>query len=138
MKKNLRILTLLLALSLSLCLFCACTPENPGIRNTNSATAAAENTVSITVTVVKSSGESKAFPIETKKTTLADALLEAKLVEGEMSAYGLYIKVVDGETADYNTNGAYWSLYIGEEMALSGASDIEISDGAQYKLVYTK
>lgn len=148
MKKNLRILSLLLALVMIVCLFCACTPEAPVNTDTNTNTSTATgtntgsdvavNTVTITVDVINSKGETETFTIETEKENLAEALLEAKLVEGEMSTYGLYIKVVNGETADYNVNGAYWTLYVGEELAGTGASDIEISNGDHYKLVYTK
>lgn len=130
MKKNLRIPSMLLALAMSLCLLCACTPEAPENSNTN--------TVTITVDVVNSKGETKTFPLQTEKETLADALLEANLVEGDDGPYGLYIKSVNGESADYATDGAYWCLYVGDQMAVSGASDIKIADGDRYKLVYTK
>ena len=69
---------------------------------------------------------------------LAEVLLAEKLVTGYDSEYGLTIESVDGETADWNTDNAYWSLYIGDEYATTGASDTPVTDGAVYKLVYEK
>ena len=63
---------------------------------------------------------------------------QEKLVEGEESSYGLYIKKVNGILADYDANGAYWSVYEGENMAMTGVDGIELKNGGVYKLVYTK
>jgi len=92
----------------------------------------------ITVTVIDDKGKSTEFKIDTNKETLADALLEAKLVEGEESQYGLYIKYVNGIRADYELDGAYWSLSKDGEMLLTGASETKIANGEKYELTYTK
>ena len=97
-----------------------------------------ENKISITVEVVGSDGNTTSFPIKTAATTLRGALEQENLVEGEESTYGLYIKTVNGELADYNVNGAYWAVYIRDEMAMTGVDGIEIVEGGLYKLVYTK
>lgn len=73
------------------------------------------------------------FTIHTDKTMLGDALVELGLVEGEASAYGLYVKRVNGILADYNVDGSWWSLYIDDEMAMSGVDTTEISVGAVYE-----
>ncbi len=93
---------------------------------------------SITVEVIDDEGKSTEFKIDTNKETLADALLEAKLVEGEESQYGLYIKYVNGIRADYELDGAYWSLSKDGEMLLTGASETKIANGEKYELTYTK
>jgi len=92
----------------------------------------------ITVTVIDDKGKSTEFKIDTNKETLADALLEAKLVEGEESQYGLYIKYVNGIRADYELDGAYWSLSKDGEMLLTGASETKIANGEKYELTYIK
>jgi len=92
----------------------------------------------ITVTVIDDKGESEEFEVKTNSETLADALLEAKLVEGENGAYGLYIKYVNGIRADYELDGAYWSLSKDGEMLMTGASDTPIADGDKFELTYTK
>ena len=91
----------------------------------------------ITVTVVHGNGESKNFTYQTDAEFLGTVLTEEGLVEGEMGQFGLYIKVVDGEKAIYEEDNAYWSLYIGEEIAPTGADSVAITDGGVYKLVYT-
>jgi len=97
--------------------------------------APAEKTIS--VTVVDDKGESQVFLITTESETLADALLEEKLVEGEMGDYGLMITYVNGLRADYNEDGAYWAMLKDGEYMMTGASDTVIADGDQYELVYT-
>lgn len=91
----------------------------------------------ITVTVVHGNGESKDFVYHTDAEFLGTVLTENNLVEGVMGPYGLEIKVVDGEKADYTEDNAYWSLYEGEEYATTGADGLVIADGGHYRLVYT-
>ena len=92
----------------------------------------------ITVTVIDDKGESEDFEILTNAENLGDALLEANLVEGEMGDYGLYIKSVNGIRADYELDGAYWSLSKGGETLMTGASDTPIADGDVFELTYAK
>ena len=80
-------------------------------------------------------GETKSFLIRTDAETVGEALLENKLIEGEDSAYGLYVKVVDGETADYNVDGHYWAFYVDGEYASTGVDSTEIEEGATYAFV---
>lgn len=92
-----------------------------------------------TISVVVEAGEdSVTFTVKTDKQTLADALTEHELIAGEMGAYGLSVYTVNGMEADFTKDSAYWAVYIGEEYAMTGVSFIEIEDGAEYKLVYTR
>lgn len=91
---------------------------------------------SITVIVVHKDGTEKTFTYNTDAEYLAEVLLAEGLVTGSESEYGLTIESVDGETASWETDGAYWSLYIGDEYATTGASGIALEDGGVYKLVY--
>ena len=91
----------------------------------------------ITVTVVAEE-KSVVFTIKTDKMTLGDALVEHQLVEGEQGDYGLYIKSVNGMRADYEKDGCYWSIAIGEESAMTGADGIEIQNGGEYTLACVK
>lgn len=87
---------------------------------------------------VKAGDESITFTIHTDKEDLGSALLEHKLVEGEESAYGLYIKKVNGITADYDADQSYWSFCKGGEMQMVGVSETRILGGEHFELVYTK
>ena len=90
-----------------------------------------------TVTVVHKDGSVKEFSYRTDAEFLAEALLEEGLVSGEDRQYGLTIITVDGEAAVWDKDNAYWAIWIGEEMAMTGASEIPVYDGSTFKLEYT-
>ncbi|MBQ2119193.1 MAG: DUF4430 domain-containing protein, partial [Clostridia bacterium] len=54
------------------------------------------------------------------------------------SAYGLYVKKVNGITADYDTDKAYWAFYLNGEYASTGVDSTDIDENVKYSLVYTK
>lgn len=92
-----------------------------------------------TVTVeVKAGEKSVSFTIKTDKTILGDALKEHSLIEGDEGEFGLYIKKVNGITADYDVDQSYWGFYKNGEMMMEGVDLTEIKDGEHYELVYTK
>lgn len=153
MKKNaLSLLTVILTVSLILGL-CSC---NQGEAPEGSAVGSAINRVGLwaeadyvedttfgdgskTVQVeVKVGEESVTFTIKTDKIMLGDALVEHNLIAGEQGAYGLYVKKVNGITADYDVDQSYWGFCKNGEYMMSGVDTTEISDGEHYELVYTK
>lgn len=91
----------------------------------------------IEVTVVHADQSEKIFRYVTDSEYLGPVLMEDGLVKGEQGAYGLYIKEVDGEVADFSINGAYWALYEGDTYATTGIDTTPLEDGDQYALVYT-
>lgn len=86
------------------------------------------------LTVVDREGSEKAFEIHTDKETVGAALLELGLIAGEESTYGLYVKTVNGITADYDKDGTYWAFYINGEYASSGVDSTKIAEGESYSL----
>ncbi|MBQ8402305.1 MAG: DUF4430 domain-containing protein [Clostridia bacterium] len=97
---------------------------------------AAGEAVTFTLTVVGPDGASTEHTVTSDAANLGDALLAEGIIAGEDGDYGLYITTVNGITADYDADGAYWSLYIGEEYAMTGVSDTPIAEGDTFKLVY--
>ena len=91
-----------------------------------------------TFVVVDGKGKEKTFEIHTDKTTVGEALLELKLIEGEEQSYGLYVKKVNGITADYDVDRTYWAFYINGEMAMTGVDATEIENGATYSFKVAK
>lgn len=89
------------------------------------------------VIVVHADGTEKTFEYESGAENVGPVLVEAGLIKGNDGPYGLEITVVDGETAVYDTDGAYWAVYVGDEYAMSGIDTTPITDGGVYKLVYT-
>jgi hypothetical protein len=96
-----------------------------------------EGSKTITVTVVHQDESSKDFTYHTDAEYLGDVLLSEGLIDGTESEYGLYVTEVDGETADWDADGAYWAFYVGDEYASLGVDATPISDGDSFSLVYT-
>ena len=78
------------------------------------------------------------FTINTDKDKVGEALLEHNLIEGDEGAYGLYVKKVNGITADYDIDQSYWSFYINGEIAMAGVDTTDIDENATYRIEYTK
>ncbi len=97
-----------------------------------------EGDVDFTLEVVYADGKADYFTVKTDDETLDKALLDAGVVEGEDSDYGLYIKTVNGVTADYDADQSWWGFYINDEMASVGVSDTTVEEGAKYSLKYEK
>ena len=89
-------------------------------------------------TVVDKDGKETAFDIHTDKTTVGDALLELGLIAGEEGAYGLYVKQVNGITADYDVDQTYWAFYVNGEYAMTGVDATNVEDGASYSFKVEK
>jgi len=90
-----------------------------------------------TITVVHSDGSEKVFEGHSDAEYLGTVLVEDGIVEDNQDQYGLYILVADGEEASWEKDGAYWSVYVGEEPAITGADQIVLEDGGIYSVVYT-
>ncbi|MEE0968119.1 MAG: DUF4430 domain-containing protein [Clostridia bacterium] len=135
MKKTnvcMRLLSLALTLIIvaAMFLFTACGNTNESVRN--------DGKTMITVLVKGADGKTTDFIIETKEKYLRGALEQEHLVEGEESEFGLYVKFVNGERADYDKDKAYWAIYK-EDVYLSTSIDkTPIKDGDIFRFVYTE
>ena len=91
----------------------------------------------VAVQIIHKDGTEKNLEYATNHEYLADLLLEKELVTGYASEeYGFTIESVDGVTADWAVDGAYWALYEGEAYATTSAAGIVLVDGGVYRLVY--
>lgn len=91
-----------------------------------------EGTNQFLFTVVDKDGNEANFEIHTDKEIVGDALLELELIAGEDSEYGLFVKTVNGITADYNVDQTYWAFYVNGEYAISGVDTTAIEEGTTY------
>lgn len=82
--------------------------------------------------------KSVTFTIHSDKESLGEALAEHRLIEGEKGAYGIYVKKVNGITADYDENRCYWGFNKDGEGMMTGVDGTIFADGEHYELVYTK
>ena len=97
------------------------------------------STISITLEVIGPDGSSKEHKVSTDSSkNLGQALMDAGLIEGEEGAYGLYVKVVDGITADHDVDQSWWGLYKDGEMLMTGVDSTPIADGDHFEFVYSK
>lgn len=92
-----------------------------------------EGQTSFGFTVTHKDGKQKEFVVETDKKTVGEALIDAELISGDDGDYGLYVKTVDGETLDFDTDGYYWSFLINGEYAQTGVDMTDIEDGKTYE-----
>ena len=98
------------------------------------ATVLGEGSVGFALTVADKDGNETNFEIHTDKETVGDALSKLGLIDGEEGAYGLYVKTVNGITADYDKDGVYWAFYVNGEYASSGIDLTPVEEGASYSL----
>lgn len=78
------------------------------------------------------------FTVKTDAQTVGDALLDVGLIEGEEGPYGLYIKVVNGMTADYDKDQTYWAFYVNGEYGMTGVDLTPIAENEVYGFVRSK
>ena len=88
--------------------------------------------------VVEAEDKKVTFTIHTDEAILGDALLAHNLIDGEAGDFGMYIKKVNGITADYDVDQTYWGFYQNGEYMMTGVDGTEFADGDQYELVRTK
>ena len=97
-----------------------------------------EGAVSFTLTVTDSNGQTSGCTVKTDAATVGDALTALGLIAGDNGAYGLYVKTVNGITADYDVDQTYWAFYIDGEYATSGVDTTDIAPGCAYMLKVEK
>jgi len=92
-----------------------------------------------TFTVVDADGNSTDIDLEViDGEKLSNALAEAGVISQDEADAG-FVTTVNGVTADYNADGAWWCLTDATgEMTTVGVADIELHDGDSYAFTYTK
>ena len=139
MKKRI-LSTLAIVFAITLCLVSCTSVDRSGLWNDATYTSDktfgdGDTTVYLEVVVDE---QSVTFTIKTDREYLGDALLDHDLIEGEDGTYGLYVKKVNGITADYDVDGSYWSLEKNGEYNMTGVDSTKIADGEHYEFIYTK
>ena len=99
---------------------------------TRPSNAVGEGSTSFAFTVTFVDGTVKEYTVYTDKTIVGGALLDAGLIVGEDSQFGLYVKTVDGVTLDYDKDGKYWAFYVDGKYASKGVDSTEIEEGKVY------
>ena len=96
---------------------------------------AVEGAKAVTVDIVHGDASKKEIVIHTDEETLRGALEQEGLIAGDESEWGLYVKTVDGETAD-EAQQQWWCFNDGKgEMLPTGVDSTMIQDGDVYEIV---
>lgn len=115
---------------------CGTVSENTGIVKESGIYGEGQTEVQFNVLALD--GTKTEFLLKTDKETLFEALNEQELIDGEDSQYGFYVKTVNGTTLDFDSDGAYWALYINGEYAMTGVEATKIVNGTVYEMRATK
>lgn len=97
-----------------------------------------EGDTSFSLEVTDIDKKTSSFTVLTDAKTVGDALLDCNMIAGDDGEYGLYIKSVNGITADYDVDKTYWAFYINGEYAMTGVDTTDIEAGAVYSLKVEK
>ncbi|MBD5460504.1 MAG: DUF4430 domain-containing protein [Lachnospiraceae bacterium] len=92
----------------------------------------------ITIEVIDNEQNSTVYTVNTDAEYLRQAMEEAEGLEfsGTESEYGIMLDTVNGLHADFDTDGAYWSIMVNGEYGMYGADFQPVADGDAYQLVY--
>ena len=94
----------------------------------------------ITIEVINSADESTVYELNTDAEYLRQAMDEAEglTYDGTEGEYGLMISTVNGEVADYNVDGSYWSFYVNGEYCNYGIDTQPVADGDAFVIEYAQ
>lgn len=156
MKKSKTILSLICAILCVSTVLCSCSGGGNNATTSAGTTApAAETTAAYTVAngahskigsgkfsfvleVIDGNGGSTVFDVASDKSTVGEALSSIGLISGEQSDYGLYVKTVNGITADYDKDGTYWAFSVNGELSQKGVDQTYVKNGDIYTFTVTK
>lgn len=92
---------------------------------------------SFAFTVKFKDGTTKSYTVKTDKETVGEALVDAKLISGSDSQYGLMVDTVCGEKLVYETDKMYWAFYEDGKYAKAGVDSTEIYTDVVYSFEAT-
>lgn len=101
---------------------------------------AAKGSKTITLDVIYEDSKAETYRVQTEAEYLEQAIsdMEGLIIEGSRTEqFGLMILTVNGVEADYNKNGAYWSIYLDDTPCSYGVSQQPVEDGQHYQIIYT-
>lgn len=99
---------------------------------------AVEGAKTVTIEVVNDEGTSVEYEVHTDVEYLLGAMEDAEglTFDGEDGDYGFTVYTVNDVTADFNTDGAYWSFYLNDEYCNYGVSEQPVNDGDEFMIKY--
>ena len=104
--------------------------------------AVTEGAKAIQINVTDKDGKTTNYGFNTDAEYLKEAMDELAAsdstftFEGSVGDYGFFIEAVNGETANFETDKAYWAIYVNDEYGQYGADQQPVADGDVFGLVY--
>ena len=131
MKNSKKILALVAVVLVAVLMFFAYTQFKPQT---------SEGAKAITIEVINSKQESIVYEVNTDAEFLQGAMDEAEGLEYTYSdgPYGPMVETVNGESAIYEKDGAYWGFNLNGEYCNDGISEQPVTDGDAFQIVWTK
>lgn len=137
--KNKKVLTIIISLFIliiiSISMLLIYKKYNPNFPQ-NSLSTSEKTEKEYTVKVYEDGDKVSFFTYTTSKKYLGESLLEEGLIQGEDSAYGLFITTVQDRKADSSKN-EWWKIIINGEEATTGVDQILIHDNDIFELILT-
>lgn len=98
-----------------------------------------EGSKAITIEVIDDKEKSTTYEVKTDAEYLKQAMEDADdlTFDGEEEEYGFTLYKVNGVVADFNVDGAYWSLMVNGEYGNYGISQQPVKDGDAFQIIYT-
>lgn len=100
-----------------------------------------EGAKQVEITVVNKAGEQTVYEVKTDAEYLIGVMEDARELgltfEGDEGDYGLMIDTVNGETAVYTEDGAYWGFSVNGTYCEYGVSEQPVADGDAFEIKYT-
>lgn len=90
----------------------------------------------IKVEIITVEAADKTVEIKTDAEFLRQALEQENLIQGDESEFGLFVKTVDGVTAD-DSKQEWWCITKNGEQLMTGVDFTPIADGEHYEITLT-
>lgn len=93
---------------------------------------------SITLSIVYMDDSRDDYELRTDEEYLLDAAnkIDGLTIEGHNDGSYFYMDAINGVSADYDADGAYWAIYVDGTYGTYGIKDQPIADGVAYEIRY--
>lgn len=93
---------------------------------------------SITLSIVYVDDSRDDYELQTDAEYLLDAAseIDGLTIEGHNDGSYFYMDTINGVSADYTADGAYWAIYVDGAYGNYGIQDQTIADGVSYEIRY--
>ncbi len=100
---------------------------------------ASEGAKTITIEVIDNTQACSEYTTHTDAEYLLDAMKDTPkfTFSGYEGPYGLTLTAINGITADWEKDNAYWAVYVNGELANYGVSSQPIANGDVFRFEYT-